>query len=460
MNTVRICQTDSVSVRGDRRIRRQHVQYACCWGVVFCLTMTLGCHKKTPVDEIAAADSGVAILDRSLEFAPSDWPAWRGAGGSGVSAETDVPTQWSETENIAWQSDVPGRGHSSPIVVGDSVYLATAIESSAQQLVLAYDRASGKEKWRCVVHEGNFPAKNAVHQKATNANGTIACDGKHLYIAFLNNEKITASAIDLTGEVAWQRELGAFNSKFGYAASPVLYKSAVIFACDNQGGGYLAAVDGDTGSIVWRVARPAVSSYSSAALASVGGSDQLLISGAGMIASYDPATGSENWTTECIAEATCGTVVCSGDKIYASGGYPDKETVCLTANGKRVWSERTKVYEPSLVASGAGLFAVTDDGIAYCWDAETGAVNWKKRLGKSYSASPVVCDGKIYVPNLSGETTVFEASADAFKLVAENSLGSDSYASPAIAGGQIFMRVGVQTKGGRRERLVCIGGSQ
>ena len=137
----------------------------------------------------------------------------------------------------------------------------------------------------------------------------------------------------------------------------------------------------------------------------MGGRDQLLISGCDAVTSYDPATGDLNWKTSCIAEATCGTVVTTAELIFASGGYPEKETVCLTADGKQLWSNNTKVYEPSLLVVGDNLVAISDDGVAYCWDAKSGDVRWRKRFGGNFSASPVLCNNLIYVPNLSGETS-------------------------------------------------------
>ncbi|MEL7337775.1 MAG: PQQ-binding-like beta-propeller repeat protein, partial [Planctomycetota bacterium] len=364
---------------------------------------------------------------------------------------------WSETENLAWRSDVPGRGHSSPIVVGNQVILGTAIESSEQQAVIAYDLQTGEQAWMTVVHKGGFPGRRDVHAKATNANSTLASDGKSLVTAHLNNERIVVTALDLDGNRVWQTDVGAFASKFGYAPSPVIYQSLVIVAADNFGGGYLVGLDLASGEVAWRRARGDASSYSSPHLAMVGGVDQLLITGGDRLASYDPATGDIRWESECIAEATCGTVVTAGERIFASGGFPDRETVCYSPEGEKIWSDRTKVYEPSLVTDGTGVFAVTDEGIAICWSAKTGKINWKKRLGGSFSSSPVLCDGKIFVADLEGNTYVFRANSDQYESVSKNQLGDDCYASPAVADGSLFLRIGIGDGAKRREQLVRIG---
>ncbi len=423
--------------------------------IIICY-VTGGCGVQNPVAEISVTESGIAV-SQSLGpvIAATDWPGWRGPSGDGIVAAQSLPTQWNEQTNIRWRTEIPGRGHSSPIVFADTVYLATADDDNQRQMVMAFDRQSGSPQWTTTVHEGGFPPKKQVHAKATNANGTIACDGRRLYVSFLNSDAITATAIDLDGNIAWQQELGKFTCRFGYAPSPVLYKSLVIFTADNQGGGYLAAVDADSGTIAWRVKRGTIDNYSSPVVARVGGQDQLLISGCGAVASYDPATGEQKWRTECISEATCGTVVTTDNLILASGGFPDKETVCLSADGKRIWSNETKVYEPSMVVSGDSLVAVSDDGVAYCWGLADGQSKWRQRLGGNFSASPIVCGENIYASNLKGDTFVFRAG-DHYAPVARNSLGNDCYASPAVSAGQIFLRVGVGTEPNRREQLVCI----
>ncbi len=191
----------------------------------------------------------------------------------------------------------------------------------------------------------------------------------------------------------------------------------------------------------------------------MGGRDQLLISGCDAVSSYDPATGEELWKTSCIAEATCGTVVTTSDLIFASGGWPDNETVCLDANGKMLWSNGTRIYEPSLLVVGDQLVAVNDDGVAYCWQAASGDVVWRKRLGGDFSASPILCNGRVYVPNLKGETFVFSTEDDRFQSIAKNRLGNDCYASPAAVDGQLFLRIGVGSGPSRREQLVCLADS-
>ena len=427
--------------------------------ILAAVMVAVGCHRATPVEEVTV-DPSTPIQEIEVFVADdTEWPGWRGPRGNGFSESPAAPISWSDRENLVWQVSVPGRGHSSPVVTGSQVVLATALQEQQQQLVVAFDRATGREEWRTVLHEGGFPSERQMHPKGTHANGTVACDDSYIFIAFLNHDAIVASAVDYAGNVAWQTTLGAFNSKFGYAPSPVVYKSLVIFAADNQGGGYLAAVHRRTGEIVWRKARSRSSSYSSPIVAHTSGRDQLLISGGYEVCSYDPLSGELLWSCEGTTDATCGTMVWNESMVFASGGYPDKQTLAVRSDGSGevVWTTPVRNYEPSMVLVGNELYAASDDGIAYCWDAATGKLHWKKRLGGSFSASPVFCNGNIYLTNSSGTTFVFTTSASRYTQIAKNQLGDDAFASPAICGGQLFIRVGTQESGARKEMLYCVG---
>ncbi len=421
----------------------------------------LGCGPKvSPVAEVSVESSGVAITAAEVTTsAESDWPVWRGPAGNGVAPDQPIPTTWDQNQHVIWRTEVPGRGHASPTVVGDQVFLATADESTQEQSVVAFNRTDGQQQWKTVVSTGGFPGSSQMHPKSTHANATLACDGTHLFGAFLANDEVTAFALNLAGESIWTQAISTFNSKFGYAPSPTLYQSTVIFAADNRGGGCLAALDRQTGQIAWRKPRPPVATYSSPVIADVAGREQLLISGCNALTSYDPRSGDELWSCSGTAEATCGTVVWNENHVFASGGYPESETICVLADGsgQRVWRVSAKAYEPSMVLVGDYLYLVTDKGIAHCFAASDGSEQWKKRLSGSFSASPVVCNGLIYATNDRGRTFVIEATPTGCQVVAENQLGSDAYASPAVSNGQLFLRIGTSRPGGRQEELVCLG---
>ena len=415
-----------------------------------------GCRSKVPpVQEITASADRVNEEVATYEPPAEDWPWWRGPTRNGVALSPSAPTQFSETENVIWKSKVPGRGHSSPTVTGNLVVMATANETEQQQRVVAYDRETGSQLWSTVVSEGGFPSASEMHNKSTHANGTVATNGEGLFVAFLHHSAIHAYGLNFAGEVIWEQELGPFHAKFGYAPSPVVYKSLVIFAADQAGGAFLAAVDQQSGEIVWRKSRPPGSTYSSPVVANVAGKNQLLISGGEQVSSYNPATGEEIWSAPGTAQATCGTMVWSGDLVFASGGYPQRETICIDATtGKKVWSNSSKCYEQSLLAANGYLYALTDDGIAFCWEASTGEEQWKKRLSSPVSASLVLCNGNLYTADERGTFYVFKANPTKFELVAKNQLGTDSFASPVICGGRLYQRVSYE---GQSDVLYCFG---
>lgn len=404
----------------------------------------VGCERLGPVQEISVRSSGLVEELPRAEPAAGDWPWWRGAGRNGVSLDTNVPITWSSTENIVWRAHVPGRGHGSPCVWGEQIFLATADESNQVQLVLCYDRTSGERLWRTPVHRAGFERK---HRKNSYASSTPACDGERVYVPFLNRRAIYVTATDLEGNIVWQTEAGPFKSQHGYGASPVLYKSFVIVSGENYGQGFLAALHRETGEIMWRIKRPNVATFSSPIVAQVAGRAQLLLCGAEAVSSYNPDTGQRLWYCEGTTEVTAGTMTFGKDVVYASGGYPDKELLCIRADGSGhvtethiVWrTNRGVAYVPSPLVHEGYLYVVNDGGIASCFEAESGRVVWRQRLRGNFSASPTFAAGYLFVPNETGTTFVFKAGPQ-FELVAENSLGDGGFASPAISREQILVR--------------------
>ena len=406
------------------------------------------------VQEVSAKSDAPAADVSELQLSADDWPMWRGANVDGISTGPAVPTKWSETENVAWKVKLPGRGHSSPTIVGDRVYLETADEKEHVQSVLCLDRTDGKQLWKTDLHRGQF--ETAMHGENTQATSTIACDGERLFALFLNDRKIWATALDLDGNKLWQTEVGSFASKFGFSASPTLYKSLVLLAADHQQGGFVAALNRQDGSIVWRKPRPAKSSYASPRVVSLGGKDQLVICGANLVASFDPLTGDQFWSTSGTAEAGVGTLVVADDLLLASGGYPEQETIAVKPDGSVAWRNNVKAYCPSLLAHKGHLYMVSDDGIARCYDAKSGTKKWEKRIGGNFRVSPVLSGGHIIITDMSGKTTVFKADPVKYELVSENHLGTEGFASPGMSKGQLFLRVADSSNGPRQEWLYCI----
>jgi len=424
---------------------------AICW----CLS---GCGPAPrPVQEVTATSDAMSHA-APISIGDADWPWWRGPNGNNVASCQTAPTSWNEQDNVVWKTAVPGRGHGTPTIVGDQVFLCTADEARKNQSVHCFDRRSGDQQWQTVVHTGGFPGSGGLHAKSTHANCTVACDGDALFVGFLNADHVTASSLTLDGEIRWQTDLGFFVPKFGYAPSPCLFESLAMYWGDKRGGAFLAALDRETGDIVWRKARNNTDTYSSAIVVDVAGTPQLIISGDDRVASYNPMTGDELWSCPGTAEATCGTVVSWKTFVFASGGYPARQTVCIDATtGTKVWEDKVKSYEQSMLVANDHLFAITDDGIAMCWDAATGERKWKHRLSGPISASPVLVGHLIYATNEAGKTWIFEADTTAYRQVAENQLGQEAFASLAICDAKIFTRIAVGHAKDRKEYLYCLG---
>jgi hypothetical protein len=406
--------------------------------------------------KLSTGETNVAPAAPTIAVAASDWPWWRGLAGDGRSRDRAVLKKWSETKNVTWRAAVPGRGHSSPIVCGERVFLTTADEDAQKQLVMAFDRATGRESWSTVVHEGGFMPK---HGKNSHASATPACDGERVFSVFINGDRLHVTATDLDGKIAWQTPVGPFGSEHGYGSSPVLYKSLVLVLGDNLTKSFIAALDRNTGKIVWQTERPTTGrhgSYATPIVATVSGDPQLLVSGMGVVTSYDPATGDLLWWSNGPAEVTACTMAFSDKLVFASGGFPEKELLAIRADGfgdvsgsHVAWrSAKGVTYVPSPLYHDGLLYVVSDGNVTTCFDAATGGTVWQGRLDGNFSSSPVLAGDHLFVTNEAGKTFVLKAGRK-FEIVAQNDLGDGGFATPAISRGQIFIRT--------NHALYCVG---
>ncbi|MEL6109246.1 MAG: PQQ-binding-like beta-propeller repeat protein [Planctomycetota bacterium] len=404
-----------------------------------------------------ALTAGVVPKAFAASGPDTQWWRWRGPQGTNQAATgTSAPANIDRAKAV-WSVNVPGRGHSSPIVVGDSIYLTTADKRAGTQSVLAVSR-DGKAKWIQTVHQGGIPAEN--HPKNTEASSTLAFDGEALFGSFYNAGAIHLTKLDTSGRVLWQKSVGAYQPKqykYGYAASPLLYGNTVIVVGDFDGPGFLAALDRQTGETVWKVRRPGRLSFSSPIVATIAGREQLLLSGADMVASYDPKTGDLIWKVDdATTMATCGTMVWDGDRVFASGGYPKPETVCIAADGsgKVLWSNNTKCYEQSMLAYRGYIYAVADSAIAFCWRASDGKTMWRQRLGGKYSSSPLLVGETIYVYNETGDGFTFAANPGGFEGKVQKRIADEVFASPVVVDDTLYLRV-ADNRGQRQESLLA-----
>lgn len=413
---------------------------------------------------IVSDDSVISGLPSDAEAFPKlnlsqDWPWWRGPFRSGhAPSDAQSPVRL-DPDSAKWTALIPGRGHCSPIVVGNHVFVMTAVESNQEHWALAFDRDSGRELWRTLLNQGGFPARN--HPKNTEASPTLASDGEHVYAAIFHHEKVELIALDFAGQVVWRADAGRFNPQlyeYGYAPSPVLYKDMVIISAEYDGPSSLQAFRRQDGKPVWKAERPTNITFSSPIIAHLGQRDVLMLSGGRQLAAYDPATGAALWDAPAAATATCGTAVWDGQRAFVSGGYPQNETTAidLTQNPPQVaWRVNQKCYEQSMIVIGDYLYALTDQGILFCWRASDGEEMWKQRLRGPVSASGVFANGHLYWANEAGTLYVIRPNPNACDVVSENRVGDDAFPTIAVSGRQVFVRAATGRGAGRQERLMC-----
>jgi hypothetical protein len=403
-------------------------------------------------------ERGPDAIAEPINIAPDDWPWWRGPNRNGVAAPDQAPpVKWSDSENVLWKAAVPGRGHGSPTVVGNQVFLAAADHERQVQSVLCFHRRTGERLWEAVVHRGGFETKG--NNKSSLASSTPACDGDRVFINFLNAGAIHTTALNREGKQLWQTKVSDFVIHQGFGSSPAIYRSLVLVSADHKGAGSIAGLDRESGRIVWTQSRPKLPNYTSPIVLNVAGRDQLLFTGCDLVSSFDPLTGKKLWEINGSTEECVTSTVTDGQLIFTSGGYPKNHLCAVRADGsgKVVWENTSRVYVPSLLVRDGHLYAVLDAGVAMCWECATGREVWKQRLGGTFSSSPVLVGDRIFATNEAGQTFIFKATPAAFELVAENKLGDNVFATPTICGGCIYMRAATQSDGKRQEWLYCLG---
>ncbi len=399
----------------------------------------------------------LAILALLATSPAEDWPAWRGPRGDGTSRETGIPTRWSATENIAWKTPVPGIGHSSPIVMGDRVFVTTFIEDGGRRALLCLDRRTGKTLWERVVLTSPPERK---HKFNSHASSTPATDGEHVWVTFLQDPDIRVACYDMGGKEVWRASPGTFKSVHGFCTSPTLFRDLVILNCDQDDIAFIVAYDKATGRERWRTDRPnRTRSYCAPLIVETAGRTQMVLSGSKCVASYDPATGAQHWIIDGPTEQFVASPAFAEGLFFITGGYPQHHFMGIRPDGSGnvtathvAWHDdsdfKAVSYVPSPIAHGPHFFVVSDVGVASCLDAKTGKVRWREPLGRHHWPSPVAAEDRLYFLDDDGNTFVLGAKPN-FELVAKNPLGEECYATPAISRGQIFIRT--------TAHLWCIG---
>lgn len=410
----------------------------------------------------------VALLASTAAVRAEEWPGWRGPRGDGTSAETSVPLTWGKTKNIRWKTPIPGKGHSSPIVWGDRVFVTTCREKQGERVLLCLDRKDGRVLWERVVLTSPLERK---HNLNSFASSTPATDGKHVWVAFLAFPKMEVACYDFDGKLIWKRSPGKLLSVHGFCSSPILHKDLVILNGDQDARGkdraYLVALEKVTGKERWRIDRPnRTRSYCTPILIASKkqpGVTQLVLSGSKCVTGYDADTGKPLWIIDGPTEQYVASLVYHHDILFLTTGFPEYHLMGISpdghgniTHGKQIlWhiphrdnGPKGASYVPSPIAFGGYFFVVSDLGYLSCLEAKTGKRLWMERLGRHHSASPVLVEGHLLFPADDGTTYVLKAGPT-FEVVHKNVLGDECYASPAVAHGELFLR--------GLHNLYCIG---
>lgn len=395
-----------------------------------------------------AAFALAAITSTSSAFA-QEWPRFRGPNGSGVSSTT-VPTKWSD-DDYNWKIDLPGKGHSSPVLWGERLFVTGGEEKTATRIVLCLNADTGRWLW-----SREFPSHtHGKHSLNSFASATPAVDEKRLYLCWATPKEFIVLALDHHGQELWRRDLGAFKTGHGFGGSPIVFEDLLIVPNEQDGESSLMALAADSGETRWRVKRESQVTYTTPCVYKPPGRGAELIftNWTYGITAVDPRTGKTNWETRVFSkdhfETAIGSPIIAGDLVLGTCGYLGKgnHTVAVRPEGlagerkaKEVYRlERGAPLTTTPLAVGELLFLWSDEGIVTCANVATGKQHWQRRVKGTFYGSPVCAGKHLYCISADGDIVVLEVSTE-FRQVARLGLGEPSNSTPAIARGRIFLR--------------------
>ena len=404
---------------------------------------------------------------------PEQWSRFRGPNGQGISTATGVPTQWSDTENIAWKAPIPGEGWSSPVIWDNHIFLTSATDEGRDCRVIAVDRRNGEILWNTMVFT-QVPGQR--HPRNSRATPTPVTNGQRVYAVFPNGH---FAALDFSGNIVWTNTDLDFYSQHGFGASPMLYNDLLITAVNPSVNpnnnpndepvrngwqlpwdrSFLLALDKNTGEERWRTMRGMTRiSHSVPVVVQVDGKDQIVSMAGDVIQGFEPTSGELIWTVRSSGEPAVPTPAVGEGMVFSSTIGP---ILGIKPDGKGdvtdthvVWQQGRNIpLVSSFLYVKPTLYAAADNGTFAAIDAATGEILWERRLsGGRPDSSPIYVDGKIYVTTHEGVTTVLRPNADpkvAAEIVAVNEISATVQATLAIAGNQFFLRT--------EKELWCIG---
>lgn len=383
---------------------------------------------------------------RSEAASAENWPRFRGENGTGLSTQAGIPVTW-EAGDYAWIIDLPGVGHSAPVIWNKTLFVTSATEGGAVRYLHCLDADSGQQHWQVSVTVG----ESKKHLKNSWASSTPATDGQRVYVMLADNSKLTITAWDFEGKQVWTKDLGSYESEHNLGVSPIVQDGLLIVSNDQVGPSSLLALNPETGETVWTADRnPGKTSYSTPVIApGKAGSLQILcISESNGITSTDLRTGKLNWQTPKLPMRTVASPIVAEGLVFATCGEGGNGKYFAAAkidpdadNATRIVYERKTMlpYVPCLVAKDGLLFLWGDKGIMVCLELTTGKEVWTERIDGQFSGSPVCIEDRLYCVTEDGVVVVLSAGRE-FRELGRTSLGDDCHSTPAIANGHLYFR--------------------
>lgn len=416
------------------------------------------------------------LLGFGIANAEPNWPAFRGPTGQGTTRETGLPLQWGEGENVAWKTPIPGRGWSSPVVWGNDIWMTTAIErtpteeekaellkdekQAGQRQVartislraICIERDSGKQKHN--VELFNVENPDAIHLLNSYASPTPVIEQDRLYCHFgtFGTTCINTS----TGDKVWERKF-PLKHAVGPGSSPIVWENLLVLVCDGMEQQYVMAVDKATGDVAWKTDRPPMEgndgdyhkAFCTPLAVEWNNQPQLLIPGAQWFVSYEPTSGKMLWhINHGKGFSNVAAPVFADGISYLITGFMKPELWAMPVNERGelnsnqvLWEQDKQIPKkssPALV--GSEIYLISDKGVLSCIDINSGDINWTKRLGGNYSASPLIAEGRMYFCSQEGKTTVVRPNANKYEELAESELDGQLMASPVALDGALLIR--------------------
>lgn len=376
---------------------------------------------------------------------PGEWPQFRGPEGQGHATAQGLPTEWSETQNIAWKSPLGGTGWSSPVIQGSQVWLTVAADEGRSLRAVRVDRDSGKIVRDVEVFHQDDPG--TIHKKNSHASPTPVLEDDRVYVHF---GAFGTACLSTDGKILWKNNELQYNHRHGPGGSPVIYQNLLFVSCDGTDVQFVTALDKNTGSVQWKVKRPDESrmAFSTPLVVNIDGQDQLISSGGDQVIAYAPKTGQEIWRVSYDGYSLVPRPVVGHGLVFICTGYDTPSLIAVELGGQGnvtdshvAWTmKKGAPLNPSPLLIGDELYLISDNGIASCVDARTGEKHWQQRLGGNFSASPAYADGRIYCLDEDGHAIVFAADKSEFKQLGEGRVDGRTLASMAFAGRSIFLR--------------------